>query len=69
MASSLEEDGNTSMAVINYSDKKQFTGVGDGDYFSLQFQLAVCVCGDVKAGISNVYASHPQSRAERGERV
>lgn len=30
MASSLEEDENTSVAVINYSDKKATRGAGDG---------------------------------------
>lgn len=58
---------NTSMAVINYSDKKLLAEVGDGGWGL--FQLAVRDCGEVNAGISNVYSSHPQLSAERDERT
>ena len=62
-----------SVTSINYSDKKRLTHRGEAgdrvisaDNSSLQ---SVMVGKEVKAGISNVYASHPQSRSERDERT
>lgn len=58
MASSLEEDENMSVAVINYSDKKQLThrgGAGDRVISADNPSLQSAIVGkEVKAGISSM---------------